>query len=385
MTGLLVIGSGPAGVSAAETFRQHDPDASITILTTDTEFPYARPPLSKEYLRGRSDDIALHPPQWYDERAIDLQFAVTVDEIDVAQQTVAAGGRQFGYGALVLACGASPSALPVPGGERTLPLRSFTDAAALRKAAFRAGTAVVIGAGFIGCEAAASLAAHGISVSLVAPESAPQIDRLGAEAGNRLLALLETADVHFFGGLEVAAINGESVELNNGTSINADLILAATGVTPNSDVAAAAGLDIRDSRVVVGSDMRTSTPNIYAAGDVALAYNKTAGRHVAVEHWQDAVDQGAVAGAVAAGVTASWDSVPGFWSTIGDATVKHHAWGDGYQQVRVVDHADGFTIWYTAGAPEDIVVGVLTHNRDEDYDAGERLIQQRLPMPGRVR
>jgi 3-phenylpropionate/trans-cinnamate dioxygenase ferredoxin reductase component len=377
--GLLVIGSGPAGVSAAEAFRNHQPDASIAILTSDTELPYVRPPLSKDFLQGKSDDVELHPQQWYDERSITLHLGVTVDGIDVERQTVTAGGRRFDYRALVMACGATPSPLPVPGGEQAFLLRSFADASTLREAAFRAGTAVVIGAGFIGCEAAASLAAQGISVSLVAPESAPQVNRLGEEAGQRLLALVEAAEVHFFGGVEVAAIDGESVELDNGTSIDADLILAATGVTPNSDLAATAGLDIRDSRIVVGSDMSTSQPNIYAAGDVALAYNETAGRHLAVEHWQDAMDQGAVAGAVAAGGRATWDGVPGFWSTIGDATVKYHAWGDGYAHTRFVDHSNGFTIWYSDGAPEGTLVGVLTFNADDDYDAGEQLIRQQSP------
>ena len=379
--GLLVVGSGPAGVSAAEAFRSRQPDAPITILTADSELPYARPPLSKEYLQGKSDDIELHPSQWYDERSIEVRRGVTVDVIDVERQTVTAGGHQFDYRALVLACGAAPSPLPVRGGEQALPLRSLADASALRETAFRAGTAVVIGAGFIGCEAAASLAVQGLSVSLVAPESAPQVNRLGEEAASRLLGLVQTAGVHFCGGVEVTEIDGGTVTLDDGTSIDADLILAATGVTPQSDLAAAVGLETRDSRIVVGSDMGTSKPNIYAGGDVALAYNETAGRHLAVEHWQDAADQGEVAGSVAAGVASNWDSVPGFWSTIGDATVKHHAWGDGYQHARLVDHADGFTVWYTTGSPHGTVVGVLTCNADDDYDTGERLIQQHSPVP----
>jgi 3-phenylpropionate/trans-cinnamate dioxygenase ferredoxin reductase component len=124
--------------------------------------------------------------------------------------------------------------------------------------------------------------------------------------------------------------------------------------------------------------MRTSAENVYAAGDVALAYNSTAGRSVAVEHWQDAVDQGEVAGASAAGQTAEWDGVPGFWTTIGEATLKYHAWGDGFERFRFVEHDDGFTVWYES---DGAAVGVLTYNADDDYERGEDLIRRRAPIP----
>ena len=382
--GLVVIGSGPAGVSAAEAFREHSPDASIVILSTDPEEPYARPPLSKDYLQGKTDDIALHPPQWYDDRAIELRHGVTVEHLDIERRTVTAGGLRFEYQALVLAGGAAPVPLPVPGGEHARHLRSATDAAALRAAASRASTAVVIGAGFIGCEAAASLAAQGLSVTLVAPEPAPQVKRLGDDAGRRLRALVEAAGVQFRGGVEVSALESNTVRLGDGSAVDADLILAATGVAPQSDLAEAAGLEVRESRIVVGSDMRTSAPDVYAAGDVALAYNETAGRYVAVEHWQDAEDQGAIAGTVDAGAAACWDSVPGFWSTIGASTIKYHAWGDGYERARMQDHdGGGFTVWYTTGH-EDVVVGVLTHDADEDYDAGGKLIEQHSPLSAHI-
>ncbi|MET0897066.1 MAG: FAD/NAD(P)-binding oxidoreductase [Mycobacterium sp.] len=386
--GLLIVGSGPAGVSAAEAFRQLDPESTIVILSADPQLPYARPPLSKEYLTGESDDISLHPQQWYDERAIERRHGLTVDRIDVENRYVRAGDQNFQYRTLVLATGAAPVPLPVPGGEHALQLRSASDAAMLRSAAAQAETAVVIGAGFIGCEAAASLAAQGVSVSLVAPESAPQVNRLGSIAGERLRDLVEQAGVRFRGGVEVTAIAYStattSVRLDDGSSIDADLVLAATGVTPQSGFAEAAGLEVRESRIVVGSNMQTSSPGIYAAGDVALAYNETAGRHLAVEHWQDADDQGAIAGTCAAGVTAAWSAVPGFWSSIGEATVKYHAWGDGHQDSRLVEHGeDSFTVWYT-GSQGSVAVGVLTYNADDDYDTGGTLIRQRSPIPVHV-
>ncbi|MFY9918307.1 MAG: FAD/NAD(P)-binding oxidoreductase [Mycobacterium sp.] len=136
------------------------------------------------------------------------------------------------------------------------------------------------------------------------------------------------------------------MQLDNGVTIRCDLVLAATGVRPQSGLAEEAGLKIADSRVVVGADMRASAPDVFAAGDVATAFNATADRHISVEHWQDAVDQGEIAGVAAAGMDGQWDGVPGFWTTIGDATVKYHAWGDGYDRVRLIDRDDGFTAWY---------------------------------------
>ncbi|MBV8347053.1 MAG: FAD-dependent oxidoreductase [Mycolicibacterium sp.] len=378
--GLIVIGSGPAGVCAAATFRQHNDQLPVHIITADPDLPYARPPLSKEFLRGETDDVALHPGTWFADRSIELVYGAIVDGIDLAEHSVIAGGVHHRYQALVLACGASPAPLPVPGGETALQLRSLADAARLRQAGARADSAVVIGAGFIGCEAAASLSLRGIAVTVVAPEAAPQIQRLGPEAAERLVGLLSEVGVRFVGGVAVEAIDG-GVRLDNGVTINTDLVLAATGVRPQSSLAEAAGLDVRQSRIVVGPDMATSADDVYAAGDAALAFNATAGRHLAVEHWQDAADQGAVAGAGAAGRSAKWEAVPGFWTTIGHATVKYHAWGDGYQHSRLLQRENGFTVWYEA---DGAAVGVLTCNADEDYDLGQDLISQRKPAPAQV-
>ncbi len=376
--GVIIVGSGPAGVAAAESFREHDTLSAVRILTADPDLPYARPPLSKEYLRGQVDDVDLHPRRWFDDRTIDLVRDATVDGLDLAEHTVTAAGRHYRFDTLILACGAAPDAPAVPGGRRARLLRSLADAGALRDAAENASTAVVIGAGFIGCEAAASLALRGLSVTLVAPESLPQEARLGSAAAQRLRELVIQAGARHVGGVSVEEITDTGVRLDNGVTIDCDLVLAATGVTPQHRIASDAGLQIRDSRIVVGADMSTSAKGVYAAGDVALAWNTAAGRRLAIEHWQDAFDQGKIAGASAAGAAATWHGVPGFWSTIGEATVKFHAWGDGYQRSRMLSHPDGFTVWYEA---DDAVVGVLTHNADNDYDLGERLIEEHRPAP----
>jgi 3-phenylpropionate/trans-cinnamate dioxygenase ferredoxin reductase subunit len=376
--GLVVIGSGPAGVSAAEAFRGLDQDRSVRILTADADPPYERPPLSKDYLRGETEDVTLHPAEWFRERNIELVHSSAVAEIDVAGRHVLAGGTSHPYSTLVIASGASPTPLPVPGGDLVLQLRSLADAARLRSACAAASSVTVIGAGFIGCEAAASLALQGISVTLVAPDDVPQEKRLGSAAGEQLLTLLKTAGVHYVGGATVKEVDRRGVTLDDGVTICSDVVLAATGVTPNSAVAAEVGLRVERSRIVVGSDMRTSIDGVFAAGDVTFAFNATAGRRLAVEHWQDAMDQGEVAGAGAAGGSASWDGVPGFWSTIGDTTVKYHAWGDGYQRSKLIARDDGFTVWYER---DRAVVGVLTCNADDDYDLGETLIAEGRPAP----
>jgi NADPH-dependent 2,4-dienoyl-CoA reductase/sulfur reductase-like enzyme len=377
-TGLIVVGSGPGGVGAAESYRRHAPNAPIRILTADREPPYARPPLSKDYLRGNTDDVWLHSPDWYEERGIDVELGVDVDSIDVRAHAVAAGSDVHRYGSLILACGATPTPLPVPGGHLALSLRSLADAACLRRRADDAASAVIIGAGFIGCEVAASLAMSGMAVTLVAPEDVPQLNRLGRDAGERLLQLLRDSGVRYVGGASVAAVEQDLVHLDDGRSIDCDVVVAATGVTPRIRLAENSGLDVREGRVLVGADMRTSAPDVYAVGDMALAFNAGADRHLAVEHWQDADDQGAIAGAGAAGVPSNWQGVPGFWSTIGGATVKYHAWGDGYDRDRMIDDGDGFTVWYSTNGT---AVGVLTCNADDAYDEGERLIGDGRPVP----
>jgi 3-phenylpropionate/trans-cinnamate dioxygenase ferredoxin reductase component len=373
---LIIVGSGPAGVSAAEAFRRHDADTPVRILTADTDPPYARPPLSKEFLRGESDDVALHPEQWYAERRIEIVCA-RVAHLDLDEQSVVVDDQRVRYSALILASGSAPTPLPVPGGERAYLLRSLSDARRLREAGSGSDSAVVIGAGFIGCEAAASLARQGVSVTLVAPNAAPQDNRLGAEVGDRLRGLVTSAGARYVGGVSVEAVHDSAVQLDNGVTIDCDLVLAATGVHPQSALADEAGLALADSRIIVGADMVTSTSGVFAAGDVASAFNATAGRHIAVEHWQDAVDQGEVAGAAAAGVDSRWDGVPGFWTTIGDATVKYHAWGDGYDSTWLVDHENGFTAWYER---DGAAVGVLTLNADADYERGESLIKKAQPV-----
>ena len=302
-----------------------------------------------------------------------MRLGGEVETLDPAARTLTLfTGTVIEYDACVLATGAEPSVLPVPGAteEWVLLLRSLATARVLRDRAATAKTALVVGSGFIGCEAAASLAMRGVDVTLVSDEDIPHASRLGEEAGRRITGWLEAAGVTLKLGQPVEELSEDA----------ADLILMAAGVQPRAGLAETAGLDVRDGRIVVDEHMRTSVEGVYAAGDVAFAHNVAAGRHLAVEHWGEALNMGEIAGrAIAGDADAKWDVAPGFWSTIGEHTLKYVAWGDGFDETRLVEHGKGaWTIWY---GTEGRTVGVLTHDRDEDYESGRGLVETGGPLP----
>ncbi|VEG51891.1 FAD-dependent pyridine nucleotide-disulfide oxidoreductase [Mycolicibacterium aurum] len=355
--GFLAIGSGPAGVSAAETFRRRHPHIPVRILSADPALPYAKPPLSKEYLGGGHANLELHTAGWFARHHIDLRLGVTVDRIDVdAAEVVTTGGARYPYWHLVLASGSAAVPLEVPGGAAAQPLRSFADAVALKMAARYAATAVVIGGGLIGCETASRLAGLGVSTCVVIPEAAPLLRRFGMDVGARVSDMLADAGVRVIPSTSVEAVDADGVALASGEIVPGDVVVAATGVRPDIRLATDAGLEIRHGHVVVDEHMRTSAQNIYAAGDVTIAYNVAAGRPIVAEHWRDAAQQGLVAGLTAAGHPATWDKVPGFTCEIGQFTLTYRGWGAGYDHSTVTDKDAGFGVVYRCGGR---VVGTL--------------------------
>jgi NADPH-dependent 2,4-dienoyl-CoA reductase/sulfur reductase-like enzyme len=350
------------------------------VFTADQDLPYERPPLSKDVLRGvtDADSTFMHEPDYYRQQGIDVQLSTPVAALLSGESAIRlADGRVISYGACVLATGADPVRPPIPGAQNAHVLRSRGEAIALAAAADRAMTAVVAGSGFIGCEAAASLAARGLAVSMVTDEARPQQTRLGIWAGERIAEWLREAGVELIGEDRLVEIGPEFARTGNGQRRPANLVLLATGARPQGKLAADAGLAMHDGRVRVTPDMRTSAPAVFAAGDVAFAVNASAGRAVAVEHWGDALAMGEIAGRVAAGDSAQWDQAPGFWSEIGDRVLKHTAWGDGFDDVRVeADNAGRFTVRY---GRDGELVGVLTHDRDEDYEQGQADVKRRTP------
>ncbi|MFS0899094.1 NAD(P)/FAD-dependent oxidoreductase [Mycolicibacterium litorale] len=371
-SGLIAVGSGPAGLSAAAAFRERHPNLRVQILTADPAMPYAKPPLSKDFLCGRDHHVDLHTPGWFDRRRLELVRGITVDHIDLdAREVVTRGGRRYPYWNLVLAPGATPVPLDVPGAGNALQLRSLADAVTIRMTALHARTAVVIGGGLIGCEAAACLAGNGIVTTVVAGEPVPLQRRFGLDAGERIAKLLSDCGVRFLGPARVVEVRDDGVTLGDGGALDGDLVVAATGVRPDARLAESAGIRTHGGRIVVNERMHTSAPNVYAAGDVALAYNVAAGRPIPTEHWRDAADQGEIAGTSAAGHPTAWAKVPSFQCAIGEARLKYRGWGLPYERARLVDHRDGFTVWYESGGE---VVGVLSLNADEDYRSAADLL-----------
>jgi 3-phenylpropionate/trans-cinnamate dioxygenase ferredoxin reductase component len=382
---IVIVGAGPAGLSTARAYREHGGRGAVAMIGEEPLLPYERPPLTKDFLRGELDEreLPIEPVKWFGEHGVDLHLGVAVEAIERPRGTVALGdGRELRAGAIVLATGSEPVRPPVPGVEHedVLTMRRLADARAIAARARTGGEAIVIGSGFIGCEVAGSLAALDVPTTLVSEERLPQEDRLGAEAAERIAGWLRETTVTLIGGASVATVeDARAVVLEDGRRVQGACVVLAAGVRPSSDLAGAAGLGLEHDAIPVDATMRSADPAILAVGDVALAHNATAGRAIRVEHWGDALGQGRVAGAVLAGARAEWEEVPGFWSTIGERTLKYAAWGDGYEETRLVEHGGGaFTVWY---ARDGATVGVLTHDRDEDYERGRDLIAAGDPLP----
>ncbi|GAY08012.1 NAD(P)/FAD-dependent oxidoreductase [Pseudonocardia sp. N23] len=370
---LLVIGTGPAAVAAARAYRENDGAGAVVMVTDDDAAPYERPPLSKEYLRGETAEGEF-PLEL--SAGVDLRTGRTVTGLDTASVTLD-GHERLTFGSCVLATGAEPVTLPVPGADHpdVAYLRTLATARTLRERAGKAGTAVVVGSGFIGCEVAASLVSTGVSVTVVSAEEAPQQDRLGAEVAGRIAGWLRELGIELVTGAQVESIDGGRRVRIPGRTLDADLVLVAGGARPRTGPAG--WLDTHDGRIVVDDHMRTGAEGILAAGDVAYALNASAGRHLAVEHWGDAESMGTVAGITAAGGDAVWDGPPGFWTVVGRHTLKYAAWGDGHDEIDVVDHGDGaFTAWYGRNG---VVVGVAAHGADDDYERGGDLVRTGAP------
>lgn len=346
------------------------------LLGNETLVPYRRPPLTKEFLRGELDagELSIQSREWFDEHDIQLRLGCEATAIDAATATVEMDNATLEGDAIVLATGAEPSRPDLPGLDdpRVRTMRERADSEHLATQAQSGTRAIVLGTGFIGCELAASLALRGARVTVLGQEPAPQQQRLGADVAAYLARWLADLDVAVEMGVEVAAVHdGHVVQVQDGRRFEAETVVLGMGVRPRAELAERAGLRTLDGAILTDAQMRASE-RVLAIGDVAYAHNRTAGRRLRVEHWGDALGQGEIAGRVLAGADAHWDDVPGFWSGIGARTLKYAAWGDGYDTSRLDEHSEGaFTVWYSRYGK---LVGVLTHERDDDYEHGRRLI-----------
>jgi 3-phenylpropionate/trans-cinnamate dioxygenase ferredoxin reductase subunit len=326
----VVAGAGLAGAKAAETLRAEGFDGRVVLIGAEFERPYERPPLSKGYLRGEADrnEVYVHAPGFYAEQDIELRTGSRVTSLDPGRRRIGLDdGEQLGYDALLLATGAQPRRLSVPGGdlEGVVQLRTLADSDALRERLAGAGHVAVVGGGWIGCEVAASARALGLPVTLIEPLSAPLERVLGREIGAVFAGLHADHGVRLVLGAGVVAFEGrdrvERVVTTGDHAIEADLVVVGVGARPRAELAAAAGLDVGDG-ILVDGRLQTSAPGIFAAGDVAAQRHPALGR-LRVEHWHNALEQGPAAARAMLGPTDPYARLPYFFSYQYDAGMEY--------------------------------------------------------------
>ncbi|MGF7238249.1 MAG: NAD(P)/FAD-dependent oxidoreductase [Frankia sp.] len=340
----VIVGASLAGAKAAQTLREEGFSGPLHLLGDETERPYERPPLSKGYLMGQSEreKIYVHPREWYPHHDVDLRLGTQVTSIDLAgHQVTLADGSYVGYAKLLLTTGSSPRQLPVPDAhlDGVMYLRRVQDSDRIKAAFASAARVVVIGAGWIGLETAAAARAAGADVAVVEMAELPLLRVLGREVAQVFADLHRDHGVDLRMGVQVSEITGNGgrvrgVRLNDGTHIDADVVIVGIGITPNTGLARAAGLEV-DNGIRADERLRTSHPDVYAAGDVANAFHPLLDKHIRVEHWANALHQPQLAAKAMLGQDGVYDRVPYFFTDQYDLGMEYAGYVEpgGYDQV----------------------------------------------------
>lgn len=334
---VIVLGGGAAGAVAVGTLRREGYTGPITLISAERTPPVDRPNLSKDYLAGSapSEWIPLYPASWYAERDITLLTATRAAELDLPHRRVVLDdGRALPFDALLIATGADPIRLPLGEGAPVHYLRTWDDSDAIIQRAATARSAAVLGASFIGLEVAASLRTRGLDVTVVAPESQPLERVLGGELGRVVRDLHESRGVRFRLGRLARQVDASGVALDDGSRVDADLVVAGVGVRPNAALAEAAGLPVQDG-VLVNEYLETSVPGVYAAGDVARWPDPHTGKPTRVEHWVVAQRLGLTAARNILGARERFDAVPFFWSAHYNVMIRYVGHADQPDRIEI--------------------------------------------------
>jgi 3-phenylpropionate/trans-cinnamate dioxygenase ferredoxin reductase subunit len=340
----VIVGASLAGAKAAETLRQNGFDGPVVLIGEETERPYERPPLSKEYLLGEAgrETIYVHPEEWYAKHGVDLRLGAQVTGLDTpAHEVRLADGSRAGYARLLLATGSTPRRLTVPGGDSAgvFYLRRAGDSDQIKAAFAVVSRVAVVGAGWIGLETAAAARAAGIEVTILEAAELPLLRVLGREAAQVFAGLHRDHGVDLRFGVQVTEITASGgraggVRLADGTHISADVVIVGIGITPNVQLGKQAGLKVGNG-IITSAALRASDPDIYAAGDVANAYHPLLGKHIRVEHWYNALHQPQTAALAMLGQDVVYDRVPYFYTDQYDLSMEYAGYTEpgGYDQV----------------------------------------------------
>ncbi len=388
---VVIVGGGAAGLAAADMLRREGYRGPVTLISADRSPPCDRPNLSKDFLAGNAPDdwIALRPADFYAEQRIELLLESTVTALDTGQRRLTLeNGQSRDYGALLLATGADPVRLDIPGASpaQLCYLRSFDDSKAIVARLASAKRVIVVGASFIGLEAAASLRERGKEVHVVGPESVPMLRVLGADVGRLVQSLHESHGVKFHLGTTVQRVDGRKATLSDGTILDADFLILGVGVRPSIALATAAGLTI-DRGVAVNEYLETSAPNVFAAGDIARWPDPHSGERIRVEHWVVAQRQGQVAARNILGQCEKFTAVPFFWSRHYDVAINYVGHAEQWDATQIDGSlaSRNCTITYKAGVR---TLAVATLSRELQSLKAELAMESEYnrghPSPGRV-
>jgi 3-phenylpropionate/trans-cinnamate dioxygenase ferredoxin reductase subunit len=386
----LIVGASLAGAKAAETLRAEGFDERVILIGAEEERPYERPPLSKDYLRGEVDreTVYVHPEGFYAEHDIELRLGRTAVSLNTAARELALDdGERLRYDRLLLTIGAEPRRLSIPGGELddVLYLRSVGDCDVLRRRLDLGGRVVVIGAGWIGAEVAASARQRGLEVTVIDPLTVPLERVLGTEVGAVYRDLHLDHGVRMLHGTGVEAFDGgttvERVRTTDGRELDCDFVVVGVGVQPSTALAAQAGLAV-DNGILVDEHLQTEAPGVFAAGDAANAHHPFYGERIRVEHWANALHQGPVAARAMLGEPDVYDRLPYFFSDQYDVGMEYAGFARTWD--RVVFRGDPATREFIAfWLVEDRVVAGMNANVWDVTDPIQRLIRERVAVDDR--